>query len=138
MSRTAAWPWRPAVIGRIRSGSDAGRTGNGWPEFVPLRRTVVRHLDGVDDDGSSAPLPKRSPDGQYEHVNVEIKAGTPVLMHGNLRHTSAANQSSKTRMPFSFGVVVEGEYESFGSRTTICSCMIGEAEFGRLDFHVRG
>ncbi|KAJ8109241.1 hypothetical protein OPT61_g7608 [Boeremia exigua] len=39
---------------------------------------------------------------------IEVKAGTLVLMHGNLMHTSAANKSRKSRVAFNFSVVEGG------------------------------
>ncbi len=63
-------------------------------------------MDGVDE----STLPEKSADGTYAYKNIEVKAGTLVLMHGNLMYTSEANRSMKSRIAYNFGVV-EGEYD---------------------------
>ncbi|KAF5871943.1 putative phytanoyl- dioxygenase family protein [Botrytis fragariae] len=79
--------------------------GNGQPEFTDLEKPVYAHIEGVDD----STLPKKNEKGEFEYKKLEVKAGTLVLMHGNLMHKSEANQSSKSRVAFNFGVV-EGEH----------------------------
>lgn len=45
-------------------------------------------IQGVSAD---APNPVRDEEGDFVHKELDVKAGTLVLMHGNLLHTSAAN-----------------------------------------------
>ncbi|KAF7943739.1 uncharacterized protein EAE97_005809 [Botrytis byssoidea] len=78
---------------------------NGQPEFVDLEKPVYAEIEGVDD----STLPKRNEKGEFEYKKLEVKAGTLILMHGNLMHKSEANHSSKSRVAFNFGVV-EGEH----------------------------
>ncbi|KAF7863801.1 hypothetical protein EAF04_006766 [Stromatinia cepivora] len=79
---------------------------NGKPEFVDLERPVYAEIEGVDD----STLPRKNENGEFEYKKLEVEAGTLILMHGNLMHTSEANRSSKSRVAFNFGVV-EGEHE---------------------------
>ncbi|KAF7902889.1 hypothetical protein EAF00_002791 [Botryotinia globosa] len=78
---------------------------NGQPEFVDLEKPVYAKIEGVDD----STLPKKNEKGEFEYKKLEVKAGTLILMHGNLMHKSEANHSSKSRVAFNFGVV-EGEH----------------------------
>ncbi|TEY58706.1 hypothetical protein BOTCAL_0202g00090 [Botryotinia calthae] len=78
---------------------------NGQPVFTDLEEPIYANIEGVDD----STLPKKNEKGGFEYKNLEVKAGTLILMHGNLMHTSEANQSSKSRVAFNFGVV-EGEH----------------------------
>ena len=43
--------------------------------------------------------------GDAEFRKLEAKAGTLVLMYGNLIHASEANDSEQSRIAFKFGVV---------------------------------
>ncbi|KAJ8066189.1 hypothetical protein OCU04_005275 [Sclerotinia nivalis] len=79
---------------------------DGRPKFVDLERPVYAEIEGVDD----STLPRKNENGEFEYKKLEVKAGTLILMHGNLMHTSEANRSSKSRVAFNFGVV-EGEHE---------------------------
>ncbi|KAJ4340933.1 hypothetical protein N0V95_007365 [Ascochyta clinopodiicola] len=74
----------------------------GMPVFEPLEEPVFADVKGVSD--GVAP-PERDEDGNLVFKELEVKAGTLVLMHGNLLHTSAENQSGKNRVAFNFGVV---------------------------------
>ncbi|TGO59963.1 hypothetical protein BOTNAR_0153g00170 [Botryotinia narcissicola] len=78
---------------------------NGQPEFVDLEKPLYAEIEGVDD----STLPKKNEKGEFEYKKLEVKAGTLILMHGNLMHKSEANHSSKSRVAFNFGVV-EGEH----------------------------
>lgn len=50
------------------------------------------------------------PDGEY--VMGEVKAGTLVLIHGNLLHKSEKNTSQKGRIIYTFHVIEgEGQYD---------------------------
>ncbi|TGO24910.1 hypothetical protein BPAE_0092g00290 [Botrytis paeoniae] len=79
--------------------------GSGQPVFADLEKPVYADIEGVDD----STLPKKNEKGEFEYKKLEVKAGTLILMHGNLMHKSEANQSSKSRVAFNFGVV-EGEH----------------------------
>ncbi|TGO83900.1 hypothetical protein BPOR_0577g00020 [Botrytis porri] len=79
--------------------------GNGQPVFTDLENPVYAQIEGVDD----STLPKKNEKGEFEYKKLEVKAGTLILMHGNLMHKSEANQSRKSRVAFNFGVV-EGEH----------------------------
>ncbi|KAF7888093.1 uncharacterized protein EAF02_002634 [Botrytis sinoallii] len=79
--------------------------GNGQPVFTDLEKPVYADIEGVDD----STLPKKNEKGEFEYKKLEVKAGTLILMHGNLMHKSEANRSSKSRVAFNFGVV-EGEH----------------------------
>ncbi|TGO07138.1 hypothetical protein BTUL_0320g00060 [Botrytis tulipae] len=78
---------------------------NGQPEFIDLEKPVYADIEGVDD----STLPKKNEKGEFEYKKLEVRAGTLILMHGNLMHKSEANHSSKSRVAFNFGVV-EGEH----------------------------
>ncbi|CAD6442064.1 1c08cbc8-c040-42e5-b710-4f606c38871c [Sclerotinia trifoliorum] len=82
------------------------RNVDGKPEFVDLDRPVYAEIEGVRD----ASLPRRNENGEFVYEKLEVEAGTLILMHGNLMHTSEANKSTKSRVAFNFGVV-EGELE---------------------------
>lgn len=71
------------------------------PEFVDLETPVFAKAEGVLDTS----LPRRNEAGELEYRKLEVQAGSLVLMHGNLMHTSEANCSSKNRVAFNFGVV---------------------------------
>ncbi|KAI9849909.1 MAG: hypothetical protein M1837_000123 [Sclerophora amabilis] len=77
--------------------SEEGGTGfedvstNQWPE------------DGLKYDGSGAAVDE-------EYTMGEVKAGTLVLIHGNLLHKSEKNLSEKSRFIFTFHVI-EGKNE---------------------------
>ncbi|APA09587.1 hypothetical protein SS1G_06266 [Sclerotinia sclerotiorum 1980 UF-70] len=79
---------------------------DGKPEFVDLEYPVYVHVEGVKDES----LPRRNEAGELVYEKLEVEAGTLILMHGNLMHTSEANKSTKSRVAFNFGVV-EGELE---------------------------
>ncbi|TGO36571.1 hypothetical protein BHYA_0121g00320 [Botrytis hyacinthi] len=79
--------------------------GNGQPVFTDLEKPVYADIEGVGD----STLPKKNEKGEFEYKKLEVKAGTLILMHGNLMHKSEANRSSKSRVAFNFGVV-EGEH----------------------------
>ncbi|KAI9648096.1 hypothetical protein NHQ30_002725 [Ciborinia camelliae] len=78
----------------------------GRPEFADLDTPVFARIENVSDTS----LPRKNENGGFGYKKLEVKAGTLVLMHGNLMHTSEANYSSKSRVAFNFGVV-EGQYE---------------------------
>ncbi|KAI4638667.1 hypothetical protein J4E93_009968 [Alternaria ventricosa] len=59
---------------------------------------------------ANAMAPEKDEEGNLVYKQLEVKAGTLILMHGNLMHTSEANESGKGRVAFNFGVV-EGTHE---------------------------
>lgn len=69
-----------------------------------LRRRFVR--EGEDTCSFQQLDPRPLPEEGYEAL--EVKAGTLVLLHGQLPHKSEANRSGKTRQAFTLHVV-EGE-----------------------------
>ena len=74
---------------------------HGLPEFVPVEPPVLPRASEFEE----AVQPKRKEGGTYEYKKVEVKAGTLVLMHGNLIHASEANLSDESRVAFNFGVI---------------------------------
>ncbi|KAF2830261.1 phytanoyl-CoA dioxygenase, partial [Ophiobolus disseminans] len=77
----------------------------GMPEFEALKEPIFADIHGVSAD---APTPEKNDKGDFVYKELEVEAGTLVLMHGNLMHTSAANRSEKSRVAFNFGVVEGG------------------------------
>lgn len=93
---------------------------SGSHKRAPIRSRFVRNADGsgtgfMDNNGSHWPR------GLEEDTEVkkevyelgEVKAGTLVLIHGNLLHKSEKNTSLKGRMIYTFHVI-EGENEYDG------------------------
>ncbi len=111
----------PSAVGFWYALEDA-TVENGCLSFLPgshksaeVGKRFVRKKDGtgtefIDNEG------KRFPDGKEyeakaeagEYVLGEVKAGTLVLIHGNLLHKSEKNLSSKGRIIYTFHVI-EGE-----------------------------
>ena len=87
----------------IRTRSVVGDLGQA--RNVELANPVYVNIEDVDD----STLPKRNENGEYEYTKLEVKAGTLVIMHGNLFHTSAPNRSEKNRMAMKFSIV-EGQH----------------------------
>lgn len=107
------------ITGRCR------REENGMPKFEP-QEPIFADVHGVSAD---APLPERDEEGELVYKQLEVKAGSLVLMHGNLMHTSAANRSGKSRVAFNFGVV-EGGLE--WKKDNYLQPYEGETEFEKL------
>ncbi|RAL68259.1 hypothetical protein DID88_008959 [Monilinia fructigena] len=99
---------------------------DGRPEFYSLDRPVFAEIGGVSD---TAPLGKNE-NGELQYKKLEVKAGSLVLMHGNLMHTSEANHSSKSRVVFNFNVV-EGELDWLADN--YLQPYEGEMEFEKLN-----
>jgi phytanoyl-CoA hydroxylase len=78
----------------------------GKAQFVELEEPLFAHIDGA----SEHVVAERDESGKFVYKKLEVKAGTLVLMHGSLMHTSEANTSKKSRVAFNFGVV-EGTHE---------------------------
>ena len=79
---------------------------NGLPEFAGLAKPVYASIEG---SSANAAAPEKDEEGNLVYKPLEVKAGTLILMHGNLMHTSEANESGKSRVAFNFGVV-EGSH----------------------------
>jgi phytanoyl-CoA hydroxylase len=99
---------------------------NGMPEFEMLEKPIQAVISAVSDD---APAPLRDESGEFVFKKLEVKAGSLVLMHGNLLHTSAANHSDQSRVAFNFGVV-EGGLE--WKEDNYLQPYDGETEFEKL------
>ena len=81
--------------------------------------------------GSDQPAePRRASGGSYQYTNVEVKAGSLILMHGNLMHASAANRSDRSRIAFNFGVL-EGSLPWLAG--SYLQPYDGETEFEKLE-----
>ncbi|MCJ1355928.1 MAG: hypothetical protein MMC33_005921 [Icmadophila ericetorum] len=91
---------------------------NGSHKRVPVKSRFVRMPEGgtgfVDTDGegfASDIKPENAIDESKEEYTLgEVKAGTLVLIHGNLLHKSEKNLSQKSRNIYTFHVI-EGENE---------------------------
>ncbi|KAF2029934.1 hypothetical protein EK21DRAFT_112413 [Setomelanomma holmii] len=77
------------------------KDATGKAEFVDLENPVHTNVEVASD----ALLPAKNDRGDCEYKNVEAKAGTLVLMHGNLINTSEANCSTISPVAFNFGIV---------------------------------
>jgi len=98
----------------------------GLPVFEMLEVPISAHVEGVSD---CAAAPERRDNGDFVFKELEVTAGSVVLMHANLMHTSAANQSEKSRVAFHFGLV-EGGLE--WKEDNYLQPADGETEFERL------
>ena len=99
---------------------------NGLPKFVDLAKPVYVSVEGV---STNAAAPEKDEEGNLMYKQLEVKAGTLILMHGNLMHTIKANESANSRVAFNFGVVV-GTHEWLAD-----NCLQpyeGETEFEQL------
>lgn len=57
-----------------------------------------------------------SAEGEEEYVPGEVKAGSLVLIHGNLLHKSEKNLSQKGRIIYTFHVIEDGEGRKYDER----------------------
>lgn len=55
-------------------------------------------------------------EGEEEYVPGEVKAGSLVLIHGNLLHKSEKNLSQKGRIIYTFHVIEGGEGRKYDER----------------------
>ncbi|CAI4215417.1 unnamed protein product [Parascedosporium putredinis] len=95
----------------------------GSHKWAPISQRLVRKAGNtgtemVDNDGPRFPPgegygEREGSDGEY--VPGEVKAGTLVLIHGNLLHKSESNTSQKGRIIYTFHVI-EGEGREYDSR----------------------
>jgi len=115
----------PSAVGFWIALEDATRE-NGCLGFMggshrraPVRKRFVRMEEGgtgfVDVRGRRFPRGEEVEDervegdeGEEEYTFGEVKAGTLVLIHGNLLHKSERNTSGKSRFVYTFHVI-EGE-----------------------------
>jgi hypothetical protein len=87
---------------------------------APIRKRFVRSENGqgttfMDNEGAKFPPGLRVDEEQGEEAKEEytigeVKAGTLVLIHGNILHKSEKNLSGKSRFIYTFHVI-EGEHE---------------------------
>ncbi|KAI2618164.1 phytanoyl-CoA dioxygenase [Hypoxylon sp. NC1633] len=97
----------------------------GSHRWAPVPRRFVRAEAGgtefVDNDGARFPAGEDygeemgGPDKDGEYKLGEVKAGTLVLIHGNLLHKSEKNLSEKSRIIYTFHVI-EGEGAEYDKR----------------------
>lgn len=115
---------QPSAVGFWIALEDATES-NGCLSFAPgshrrapIRERFVRHPDGPGTGFDKIVSEKEQWPRDFDHetemeeeyVLGEVKAGTLVLIHGNLLHKSEKNVSSKGRMIYTFHVI-EGEEE---------------------------
>ncbi|KAJ8115541.1 hypothetical protein OPT61_g2825 [Boeremia exigua] len=101
------------------------RNDAGQAEFVTLATPVYAEAVDVTD----FPTSKKDGDDAHGFRKLSVKAGTLVLMHGNLIHTSEANRSANSRIAFNFGVV-EGTHAWL--EDNYLQPYEGESEFEKL------
>jgi phytanoyl-CoA hydroxylase len=112
----------PSAVGFWYALEDA-TVENGCLSFLPgshkkseIGKRFVRKKEGdgtefVDNEGARFPVGKEFGTGEVEgeYKLGEVKAGTLVLIHGNLLHKSEKNVSKKGRIIYTFHVIeVEG------------------------------
>ncbi|OMJ07869.1 Phytanoyl-CoA dioxygenase domain-containing protein 1 [Smittium culicis] len=78
---------------------------------VPISKRFVRKEDGFGTTFIDIPHDKSLLDKENEpYVPLEVKAGSLVLIHGNVLHRSSPNLSTKSRWIYTFHCI-EGDYE---------------------------
>jgi hypothetical protein len=92
----------------------------GSHKWAPIEKRLVRKKAGVSDEEAGGTEmvpndgPRFPPGGEYgagegerdgEYVPGEVKAGSLVLIHGNLLHKSERNTSEKGRIIYTFHVI---------------------------------
>jgi phytanoyl-CoA hydroxylase len=118
----------PSAVGFWYALEDA-TVENGCLSFLPgshksaeIKKRFVRKNGGagtefIDNDGMKFPVGKEyeteETDGEYKLG--EVKAGTLVLIHGNLLHKSEKNISQKGRIIYTFHVI-EGQSAVYDQR----------------------
>ncbi|KAK3359112.1 hypothetical protein B0T25DRAFT_531979 [Lasiosphaeria hispida] len=97
----------------------------GSHRWAPIDRRLVRRAgdqgtEMVSNDGARFPLgdeygeDKKGEGGEY--VPGEVKAGSLVLIHGNLLHKSERNTSQKGRIIYTFHIIEGGEGSEYDGR----------------------
>jgi phytanoyl-CoA hydroxylase len=112
----------PSAVGFWYALEDA-TVGNGCLSFAagshkhaPVSSRFIRKAEGgtsfIENEGSRFPRGLETEEGkeeqEEEYTIGEVKAGTLVLIHGNLLHKSEKNTSEKSRNIYTFHVI-EGE-----------------------------
>lgn len=93
--------WEPVRKRLIRIQADGG-VGTGFVDLPAGKGNgLPKGAEGRDDTGDV-------PNGKF--VNGEVKAGTLVLIHGNVLHKSGKNLSRKSRHIYTFHAI-SGDYE---------------------------
>ncbi|KAI1273478.1 phytanoyl-CoA dioxygenase [Xylaria sp. FL0933] len=100
----------------------------GSHRWAPVRQRFVRAADGksgtefMENTGPRFPVgeeygerEKEDGDKEGEYVMGEVKAGSLILIHGNLLHKSERNTSQKGRIIYTFHVI-EGEGTTYDER----------------------
>ncbi|KXX80566.1 Phytanoyl-CoA dioxygenase domain-containing protein 1 [Madurella mycetomatis] len=82
----------------------------GSHRWSPVERRLVPQRDGY----GEGMKPQGEAEGQY--VPGEVKAGSLVLIHGNLLHKSEKNLSQKGRIIYTFHVIEGGEGYKYDER----------------------
>ena len=118
----------PSAVGFWYALEDA-TVENGCLSFLPgshktagIGKRFVRKKEGegtefIDNKGARFPAGKEFGSGEVavEYKLGEVKAGTLVLIHGNLLHKSEKNVSKKGRIIYTFHVI-EGEGAVYDAR----------------------
>jgi phytanoyl-CoA hydroxylase len=118
----------PSAVGFWYALEDA-TAENGCLSFLPgshksaaiekrfVRKKDVSGTEFIDTTGAKFPSGKEygSDEVEREYKLGEVKAGTLVLIHGNLLHKSEKNLSQKGRIIYTFHVI-EGEGAVYDSR----------------------
>lgn len=118
----------PSAVGFWYALEDA-TAENGCLSFLPgshktaqvakrfVRRKDSKGTEFVDNDGARFPDGDGYGDGEVEgeYVMGEVKAGTLVLIHGNLLHKSEKNTSQKGRIIYTFHVI-EGDSSAYDEK----------------------
>lgn len=118
----------PSAVGFWYALEDA-TVENGCLSFLPgshkkaeVEKRFVRKMGGdgtdfIENDGARFPPGKEFARGEVEgeYKLEEVKAGTLVLIHGNLLHKSEKNVSKKGRIIYTFHVI-EGEGAKYDER----------------------
>lgn len=99
------------VRGSHRRGGGVGKRfvrkkGGSGTEFVHVEGRRVPEGE-EEEDG------REKEDGEVKYTLEEVKAGTLVLIHGNVLHKSERNLSGKSRFIYTFHII-EGEHEYDG------------------------
>jgi len=118
----------PSAVGFWYALEDA-TVENGCLSFLPgshkrakIEKRFVRKKEGcgtefVDNEGAKFPVGEEFQEGEVEgeYKLGEVKAGTLVLIHGNLLHKSEKNVSKKGRIIYTFHVI-EGADAKYDER----------------------
>ncbi|KAJ2899622.1 RING-15 protein [Zalerion maritima] len=93
--------WAPVSQRFVRKRAGVGT------EFIPNESLQFPSAEGYGE--------KLKPEPEGDYVMGEVKAGTLVLIHGNLLHKSEKNTSQKGRIIYTFHVI-EGEGKDYDSK----------------------